>query len=69
MKRSAAFCERYYASDAQRAYLKLLLNEAFAHLYTHGTGIDPHHMDRLTKTEASAAIAQLKTAKEKGWKS
>ncbi len=60
---------KYYASDAQIGFLKLLLNQAFANRYETKTCLDPRHLDGITRTEASAAISQLKTAKEKGWKS
>lgn len=58
----------YYASDSQTSYLRLLLNQAFANRYTHGTCLDPRHLDRVTRTEAAAAISQLLAAKTKGWK-
>lgn len=58
---------RYLATDAQRAYLQRLLNEAFAHRYAHGLRLDPHHLDRLPKTEASAAIAALLAARARNW--
>lgn len=58
----------YYASDAQKLYVRRLLNEAFAHHYVHGLRLDPNHLDRLLKTEASDAIEKLKTAKQNGWK-
>lgn len=58
---------RYLATDAQKAYLRRLLDEAFAHRFTHGLCLDPHHLDRLPKTEASAAISALLAAKARNW--
>lgn len=58
---------RYLATDAQKAYLRRLLNEAFAHRFTHGLRIDPHHLEGLPKTEASAAISMLLAARARNW--
>jgi hypothetical protein len=49
----------------QESYLKRLANEAFVHLVR--SGVDAHHLDRLTKQEASAAIARLIELKQAGW--
>lgn len=57
----------YLATDAQKSYLKRLLQEAFAIGFVHRTGIDWHHMDRTTKEEAVKAITTLVEAKRRGW--
>ena len=56
------------ATDAQRDYLRRLLDEAFVHHYAHDTGLDRHHLGRVSKREASAAIDRLLAAKKGGWK-
>lgn len=59
----------YYATDRQVWYLRLLLNEAFAARYTHGTCYDPNHLnDRMPRADVSAAIDTLVKAKRNGWK-
>jgi DNA-binding MarR family transcriptional regulator len=50
----------YRATDKQKTYLVRLLRECFTRRITHGTRLDAHHLDRLSKTEASQAIQQLK---------
>lgn len=60
--------DRYRLTDKQKIYLRLLLNEAFAHLYNHGFRLDPHHLDNVPRVEASVAIASLIEAKNRGWK-
>lgn len=57
----------YSATDAQRAYLRRLLVEAFSHLYDHRTGLDSHHLECVSAAEASQAIDSLKAAKAMGW--
>jgi hypothetical protein len=52
----------YYASDAQKSYLCRLLREAFAKRVSHGLCLDERHLDRLPRTEASAAIDTLRNA-------
>lgn len=59
--------ERYLASDRQRWYLRLLLNEAFSRLYPDRTGLDPNHLERVTRAEATNAIAALLDAKRRNW--
>jgi hypothetical protein len=44
----------------QQAYLKRLLDQAFARLIHHGLGLDRHHLDGVSRAEASAAIDALK---------
>lgn len=58
----------HYITDAQKVYLRRLLNEAFAARFETKLRLDPRHLDSLFKTEASAAIAQLVAWKEAGWK-
>lgn len=58
---------RLYATDKQIRYLAILLNEAFANLYSHGLCLDPRQLARTTREYASAAIAQLLRAKSRGW--
>jgi hypothetical protein len=58
---------RLYATDGQVAYLRALLDEAFAHGYTHGLCLDRHHLESVEKREASAAIASLIAAKQAKW--
>lgn len=61
--------DRYHATEAQIIYLRRLLDEAFAHCYSGpSTCYDRHHLDRVTRSEASAAIANLLNVKAKGWK-
>lgn len=55
------------ATDAQRAYLRKLLHEASSNLHHDRTGLDPHHLDRVSAAEASRAIDCLKAAKAAGW--
>jgi hypothetical protein len=50
---------RLYATDAQVSYLRRLLDIAFAAGHAHGMRLDRHHLDRVTRSEASAAIAAL----------
>lgn len=59
--------DRLYASDAQVSYLSSLLHAAFAAGFAHGLRLDPHHLERVTRTEASAAIDRLVSAKARGW--
>ncbi len=57
-----------YATDAQRIFLRRLLNEAKANRYR--VGFDTTHTAddiRLLKSEASALIERLKAAKVGGW--
>lgn len=60
--------QRLYATDAQLCYLRRLLDEAFGNRYTHGLCLDRHHLDRVTKSEASSAIDQLLSAKRNDWR-
>lgn len=48
------------ATDRQRAYLRRLLNEAFARLIRGGPNLDPHHLENVSRAEASAAIDRLR---------
>lgn len=57
--------DRIYATDAQLTYLRRLLHEAFAHRFT--SYFDVHHLELVTKSEASAEIDRLLTAKRNGW--
>lgn len=50
----------YLATDRQRAYLKILLDQAFARRVTHGLRLDRNHLNRVTFAEASASIDTLK---------
>jgi hypothetical protein len=66
--RQAAVRARLYATDAQRDYLRRLLDEAFAnHHGTGGTHLDRNHLERVTKAEASEAISKLLAAKRDNW--
>ena len=56
----------YRISDAQTALLRRLAREAFAALMD--SGVDEHHLDKLTKAEASAAIDRLIALKRAGWR-
>lgn len=59
---------RYYATDAQIRYLRLLLDEAFAHRYPHRTGYDRNHLGvQCPREGVSAAIDELLAAKARGW--
>ena len=66
--RQEAAHARLYASDAQISYVRRLLHEAFANLFTHGLRLDPRHLDGLKKGEASRAIELLLAAKRNGWR-
>ena len=68
MTRGQYLAQRSEATDAQLSYLRILLNEAFAHHYEHGSCLDAHHLDGTSKQYASQIIGELKAAKEKGWK-
>ena len=58
-----------YATDAQRSYLRRLLNEHFVKHCAVRMYLDPHHLpERMTKQEASRYIGELKTLKANGWK-
>lgn len=59
---------RYHLSDAQKQYLKRLLNEAIVHLMPGGTGLDPHHLESTTRKAASFAIQRLLDCKKNNWK-
>ncbi len=48
------------ATGPQVAYLRRLLDQAFARRVTHGTGLDRNHLDRVSLVEASAAITKIK---------
>ncbi len=55
------------ATGAQVAYLRRLLNEAFAaHV---GSAFDVNHLERVTQSEASNEIVRLKVLKALGWQS
>lgn len=57
------------ATDAQWAYVRRLMNEAFAKLYKDTPNIDVHHMPRnYTSAQASADIGRLLKAKAQDWK-
>jgi hypothetical protein len=49
----------------QLAYLRRLANEAFAHLVD--SHVDVHHLDAMSKAEASRAIDRLVQLKAAGW--
>ncbi len=51
---------RLYATDAQVAYLKTLLDQAFAQRIDNGTNMDRHHLKGVHSDHASQAIATLK---------
>lgn len=56
------------ATDAQWAYVRRLMNEAFSRRYANVPNIDVHHQPSCyTKAEASADIARLLAAKANGW--
>jgi hypothetical protein len=56
-------------TDAQWSYIRRLMNEAFAHHYSNTPNIDVHHMPHnYLKSDASADIQRLLSAKQKGWK-
>lgn len=55
-------------TEAQASYLRRLLDAAFANYATLGAGLDRHHLDRITRAEASFAIDRLKACKVNGWK-
>jgi hypothetical protein len=60
--------QRLYATDAQKQYLKRLLIEAFSHHYKgHANCYDYHHLDNVTKQQASDAIQELLYAKKRNW--
>jgi hypothetical protein len=63
----AAARERLYATDRQINFLRKLLDESFAHQYAHGLCLDRHHLERVTKFEASNAIGLLLSAKQRNW--
>ena len=52
-------------TDKQTTYLRCLLIEAFARRFA--TIYDYNHLESLTRDEASAEIARLKSAKSRGW--
>lgn len=56
------------ATPAQISYLRKLLNEAFGARYAGRTWLDVHHLNRVTRGEASKAIDELTRAKANGWK-
>jgi len=57
------------ASDAQWAYVRRLMNEAFCHLYRNTPNIDTHHRPAYyTMSQASEDIKRLLAAKSRGWK-
>ncbi len=57
------------ASDASWAYVRRLMNEAFAHLYKDTPNIDVHHRPTYyMQSDASADIKRLLAAKARGWK-
>lgn len=58
---------RYRLTDAQKSYLKLLLNEAFAKGMPGGTGLDPHHLENTPRKSASFAINRLLECKKNNW--
>lgn len=58
----------FYATDAQLSYLRTLLDQAFVHHFEHGLRLDRHHLDNMPREHASLAIAALKGAKERGWR-
>jgi hypothetical protein len=49
----------------QESYLRRLANEAFSHLVE--SGVDVHHLDKLSKQEASDRISTLLELKKRGW--
>lgn len=52
--------ERYLISPAQETYLRRLLKEAFSKLIPPPFGLDAHHLERVTRETAGAAIDRLK---------
>lgn len=48
----------YRATEAQLAYLRRLLDQAFARRIA--SCFDRHHLDRVTKEQASTEITRLK---------
>lgn len=57
------------ATDAQWAYVRRLMHEAFAKSYSNTPNIDVHHAPTYyTKIQASADINRLLAAKSRGWK-
>ena len=47
-------------TGAQEAYLRRLLNEAFARRIETGLNLDSHHLNNLSMTYASQAISAVK---------
>lgn len=61
--------EATLATDAQWAYVRRLMNEAFVHHCANTPNIDVHHQPtHYTKEQASADIKRLLEAKARGWK-
>ncbi len=56
---------RFRASGPQLAYLTRLLHEAFAHGCS--SVFDVHHLERVTRVEASAEIERLIGLKKADW--
>jgi hypothetical protein len=56
----------FLATHAQRAYLRRLLDEAFAHR-VESAGFDRHHLDRITSAQAAAEIRRLLKIKDANW--
>ncbi len=55
-------------TGAQESYLRKLLIEAFSKLYSdRAIPYDYNHLNRITKSEASEAIAHLIAAKARNW--
>ena len=54
------------ATGAQISYLRRLLIAAFAARFA--SSYDHHHLERISKRDASAEIDRLKAAQARGWK-
>src|SRR5688572_878536 len=59
--------DSYRATGPQIAYLRRLLDEAFAKGYPGRTGLNRHHLGNVTRAEASQTIDRLKAAQARGW--
>lgn len=57
----------YRATDAQKAYITRLANEAFGNRYHLPYPISPSILDRMPKEDAARLIGLLLAAKKRGW--
>jgi hypothetical protein len=60
---------RFDCTDAQWAFIKRLMNEAFVHHCNKTPNLDVHHMPRCySKEQASADIKALLNLKANNWR-